>query len=110
MSSESTLEQSVSRIFNQVQESTTNHKKNFVALHKIQVELAGYTEELQKGKLVKLTGERVFQDDFIRMLCRTLPLKKGIDSADNTVIFVAGYVKSINEKGLLYYRTSILVH
>ncbi|KAF8797851.1 hypothetical protein BYT27DRAFT_7123670 [Phlegmacium glaucopus] len=96
---ESALEKSIPRIFNQVQESAANHKKNYVALHKIQAELAEHTEELQKGKLVKLTGERMFQDKFIYMLCRALPLKKGIDSADRTVKFVAGYVKFINEKG-----------
>lgn len=99
--SESALEQSIPRIFHQVQDSVANHKKNYVALHKIQAELAERTEELQKGKLVKLTGERVFQDKFIQMLFRALPLKKGIDSADRTIKFVAGYVKFINEKGMV---------
>lgn len=93
-------EQSIPRIFNQVQDSAANHKKNYVALHKVQAELAEHIEELQKGKLVRLTGERMFQDKFICMLCKALPLKKGIDSADRTVKFVAGYVKFINEKAL----------
>ena len=97
-----TSEQSVFRIFNQIQDSVASHKKNYVALHKIQAELADHTEELQKGKLVRLTGERIFQDKFIYMICEVLPLKKGIDSADHTVKFVAGYVKFINEKGLVY--------
>jgi condensin complex subunit 3 len=96
---ESALEQYIPRIFNQVQESVANHKKNHVALHKIQAELAERTEELQKGKLVKLTGELMFQDKFICMLCKALPFKKGIDSADRTIKFVAEYVKFINEKG-----------
>src|SRR5271168_4624527 len=77
---ESALEQSIPRIFNQVQDSAVNHNKNHVALHKIQAELAEHTEDLQKGKLVKLIGERIFQDKFIHMFCRALPLKKGIDS------------------------------
>jgi len=106
---ESTLEQSIPRIFNQVQESAANHKKNYVALHKIQAESAEITEELQKGKLVKLTGERIFQDKFVYMFCRALPLKKGIDSADRTVKFVAGYVKFINEKGAARYHIHIYV-
>ena len=93
-------EQYIPRIFNQVQDSAANHRKNHVALHKIQAELAEQTEELQKGKLVRLTGERMFQDKFIYMLCKALPLKKGTDSADRTVKFVAGYVKFINEKAL----------
>lgn len=99
----------IPRIFNQVQDSIANHKKNYVALHKIQAELAEHTEDLQKGKLVKLTGERMFQDKIIYMLCQALPLKKGIDSADRTVKFVAGYVKFINEKGAVYYCISIYV-
>ena len=98
------LEQCIPRIFNQVQDSAANHKKNHVALHKIHAELAEHTEELQKGKLVKLTGELMFQEKFIYMLCKALPLKKGIDSADRTVKFVAEYVKFINEKGAVYYR------
>ena len=100
---ESALEH-IPRIFNQVQDSSANHKKNHVALHKIQAELAEHTEELQKWKLVRLTGELMFQDKFIYMLCKALPLKKGIDSADRTVKFVAGYVKFINEKGAVYHR------
>ena len=100
---ESALEQHIPRIFNQAQDSAANHKKNYVALHKIQAELAELTEELQKGKLVRLTGELMFQDKFIYMLCKALPLKKGIDSADRTVKFVAGYVKFINEKGTVYH-------
>ena len=102
---ESALEH-IPRIFNQVQESAANHKKNHVALHKIQAELAEHTEELQKGKLVKLTGELIFQDKFIYMLCKALPFKKGIDSADRTVKFVAEYVKFINEKGAVWHRIS----
>ena len=101
---ESALDQYIPRIFNQVQDSAANHKKNYVALHKIQAELAEHTEELQKGKLVRLTGELMFQDQFIYMLCKVLPLKKGIDSADRTVKFVAGYVKFINEKGSAVYH------
>jgi condensin complex subunit 3 len=98
------LEQYIPRIFNQVQDSAANHKKNHVALHKIQAELAEHTEELQNGKLVRLTGERMFQDKFIYMFCKALPLKKGIVSADRTVKFVAEYVKFINEKGAVYHR------
>ena len=101
---ESALEQYIPRIFNQVQESAANHKKNHVALHKIQAELAERIEELQKGKLVKLTGELMFQDKFISMLCKVLPLKKGMDSADRTVKFVAEYVRFINEKGAVYHH------
>ena len=106
---ESELEKSILRIFNQVQDSVANHKKNYVALHKVQAELAEHTEELQKGKLAWLTGERMFQDKFIFMLCRVLPLKKGIDSADRTVKFVAGYVKFINEKGVVYHWIYIYI-
>lgn len=45
----------ISRIFDQTQASTANHRKNYVALYKIHLELAQHTEELPKGRN-KLTG------------------------------------------------------
>ena len=45
----------ISHIFDQTQISTSNHRKNYVALYKIHLELAQYTEEHSKGR-IKLTG------------------------------------------------------
>ena len=92
------LSTSIPKIFEQAQVSTANHHKNFVALHKAQCEAAKYTE--QKGKSIKLTGERDFGDVYIKMLARILPVKKGAVVVDRVIKFVSGYVQFINEKGV----------
>lgn len=92
------LPESVPRIFEQAQTSTANHQKNFVALNKLHNEAALVIEE--NGKQTQLVGEKAFEDLFIDMLLRVLPLKKGATVVDRIVKFVAGYVKFINEKGM----------
>ena len=58
------------------------------------------TEELQNRKLVRLKGKLVFQDKFIYRLCKALPFKKKIVSADRTVKFVAEYVTDTPDLGI----------
>lgn len=93
------LPESLPRIFEQAQISTANHQKNFVALNKLHHAAASVTEPMQNGIEITLTGERRFEELFISMLLRVLPLKKGATVVDRIVKFVAGYVKFINEKG-----------
>jgi condensin complex subunit 3 len=93
------LKTSIPRIFDQVQSTTANHQKNYVALHKLHVEAAKHTESIDNGTSIKLTGERVFEDMFIAMLSRALPIKKGASVVDRIIKFVGGYTKFINEKG-----------
>ncbi|KAF8163123.1 nuclear condensing complex subunit [Crassisporium funariophilum] len=97
-SSPQLLASNISRIFQQAQDSSTNHQKNYVALHKIHAQLAQHTESLQKGKLFKMIGERMFEDTFLSLLMQALSLKKGMRTADCIVKFVAGYTKFVNEK------------
>ena len=85
----------VPKIFEQVQNTTANHQKNYVALHKLQQESAKHTDN--NGRIV---GERAFQDTFLSMLSRTLPIKKGASVADRIIRFVGGYVKYMIEKGV----------
>ncbi|KIM49317.1 hypothetical protein M413DRAFT_438505, partial [Hebeloma cylindrosporum] len=87
----------ISHIFDQTEVSTDNHRKNYVALYKIHLELAQYTEELPKGR-VKLTGERIFQDQYKILLTKVLPIKRGESPADHIIRFLGGYTKFINEK------------
>ncbi|KAI0777818.1 nuclear condensing complex subunit [Trametes elegans] len=87
-------------IFDQAQTTAANHQKNFVALYKLHTDAAAITESVQNGRSLKLTGERVFQDIFMDMLTRVLPLKKGTTVADRIVKFTAGYTKFITEKNL----------
>ena len=91
------LQKDIPRIFDQVQTSTANHQKNFVALYKLQTEAAKKTEEVKGGK--KLTGEREFENVFFTLLARVLPVKKGATAADRVVKFVGAYIKFISERG-----------
>ncbi|KAH7929985.1 ARM repeat-containing protein [Leucogyrophana mollusca] len=92
------LATNVPKIFDQAQNSTANHQKNLVALYKIHSEAASYTESIHDGKSIKLTGERLFEDIFVDMLCRTVLVKKGTSQGDRIVKFVGSYTKFINEK------------
>jgi condensin complex subunit 3 len=88
----------IPRIFDQVQGSTANHQKNFVALHKVHLQAAKQVEPINNGKSVKLVGERAFEDAALDALTRVLPVKKGVAVADRVVKFMGGYVKFANEK------------
>ncbi|GJE85117.1 condensin complex subunit 3 [Phanerochaete sordida] len=87
----------IPRIFDQVQNTTANHQKNYVALHKLHAE-AAKIKEPSENDTVKLRGERAFEDVFIGMLSRALPIKKGASVVDRIIKFVGGYTKFLNEK------------
>ncbi|KAF9484715.1 hypothetical protein BDN70DRAFT_872249 [Pholiota conissans] len=93
------FELSISRIFDQVQASLSNHRKNFVALNKVHMEAAAYTEETPRG--IKIIGETQFQKVFHSFLLRALPMKKGLPAADRVLKFIGGYIRYMNEKALL---------
>lgn len=93
------LSAAVPRIFDQVQTSTVNHTKNFIALHKLHMEAAKRTAPAPGGG-TKLVGEREFEYAFMDMLARVLPVKKGATTADRVVKFVGGYIKFINDRGM----------
>lgn len=93
------LSAALPRIFEQAQTSAANHQKNVVALHKLHVAAATRTELADNGKSLKLVGEREFEDAFLDVIMRVLPIKKGVREADRIVKFIGGYVKFVNEKG-----------
>ena len=94
----------IARIFDQVQGTVANHQKNYVALYKLHTESAKHTEPTPAG--AKLVGERVFEQAFVSMLLRALPIKKGASVVDRIIKFVGGYTKFINEKCRLPHRQS----
>lgn len=94
------LSSDIPKIFDQAQVTSANHQKNYVALYKLHCEAAQRTEPVQKENRVKLTGERAFEDTFIHMVARVLPVKKGATQIDRVVKFVGGYIKFVNEKGM----------
>jgi hypothetical protein len=65
-----TLPTQLPPIFEQAQHTTANHRKNIVALRKIQVACATVTEETSKG--TKLVGEKAFNTLFVDMVNRVL--------------------------------------
>lgn len=85
-------------IFEQAQHTTANHRKNIVALRKLQVACATVTEETPKG--TKLVGEKAFNALFVDMVNRVLGVKKGVAVADRVVKFVANYVAYTTEQGM----------
>ncbi|TDL22781.1 ARM repeat-containing protein [Rickenella mellea] len=86
------------KIFEQAQVSTANHKKNFVALSKLQLDAALHTESTDDGKSLQLTGEKIFEDLFIGMVTRLLTVKKGTVVVERVVKFIAGYITFIHDK------------
>jgi condensin complex subunit 3 len=97
-----TLPTALPPIFDQVQNTTANHRKNIVALRKIQETCASVTERNGKGQK-KLIGEKAFNTAFIDMVNRVLPVKKGVGQADRVVKFVAGFVGYATELGTSSY-------
>lgn len=100
------LKTALPKIFDQVQNTTANHQKNFIALYKLQSDAANIKEPVQRGKSDKLTGEKAFEAAFADMLLRVLPLKKGTPVAERSIKFMSGYAKFITEKSMfsLYAR------
>jgi len=92
-----TLPTALPPIFEQCQSTTANHRKNIVALRKVQDTCSTITERTPKG--TKLVGEKAFNGLFIDMLNRVMGVKKGVSVADRVVKFVASYITYITELG-----------
>ncbi|GBE88890.1 hypothetical protein SCP_1402980 [Sparassis crispa] len=85
-------------IFDQAQHSMANHRKNCVALHKLQVQAAAVMEPIKQRAAVNLTGEKKFGDVFIDMVSRVLVVKKGPAPAERVFRFISSYIKFLIEK------------
>ncbi|KAG5636580.1 hypothetical protein H0H81_007551 [Sphagnurus paluster] len=92
------LPESLAAIFDQVQTTLANHRKNCVALYQLHQHTASVTQPAKNGSALKLVGERKFGDAFIEMVNRVLVVKKGPATADRVVRFIGSYVKFMNEK------------
>ncbi|EAU89293.2 condensin subunit Cnd3 [Coprinopsis cinerea okayama7 len=95
------LPEAIATIFDQVQLSLANHKKNCVALYKLHLRAATVTKTVQKKNgttSTKYVGEKAFADTFLDMVNRVLVIKKGPPAADRIVKFVGSYVEYLNEK------------
>lgn len=93
------IPESIPRIFEQAQITTANHQKNFVALNKLHSAAITASEPTRNEISDQSSGEKAFEDVFIEMITRLLPLKKGASVVDRVVKFIAGYIKFLHEKG-----------
>ncbi|KAF8317697.1 hypothetical protein DL93DRAFT_527157 [Clavulina sp. PMI_390] len=93
----SSLVDAIPPIFMQCQNSLANHRKNVVALAKIHAQTSDVWEEIPP-RGIRLTGEKAFNDKFIDMVDRILPIKKGIANADRIVKFVRAFIEHIAQK------------
>lgn len=93
------LSTAIPKIFDQVQNSTSNHQKNQIALYKLQTQAADETQTVPSGK--KLAGERAFENVIIDMINRILVVKKAgnADPATRCLKFIGNYIKFIHTKG-----------
>ena len=87
----------LSNIFDQAQNTTANHQKNIIALHKIYIDIAQIRGKTKDGASI-LTGEKQFEQVIYAILLRLLESKKGAPG-DRVVKFFAGFVRHINDKG-----------
>ncbi|TCD67325.1 hypothetical protein EIP91_000246 [Steccherinum ochraceum] len=92
------LPQNIAKIFDQAQSTTANHQKNLVALHKLQIEAAALTEPVKNTDKTRFLGEKAFNNAFLDMLIRVMPVKKGATVADRIMKFVGSYIKFMLEK------------
>lgn len=88
-------------IFTQVQHSAANHRKNSVALFKVQEKCAEHVQEIERGGdvVVRLVGEKAFNAKVIEMIDRVLVIKKGVTVADRVLQFVGKFVAYASQQG-----------
>lgn len=85
-------------IFMQCQNSVASHRKNVIALAKIHAATSDIWEEVPP-RGIRLIGEKAFNDRFLDMLNRVLPIKKGVPNADRIVKFIGAFILHISQKG-----------
>jgi condensin complex subunit 3 len=105
------LHEEIAAVFEQVQVSLANHKKNCVGLYKIHTLAAAVVHDVgaRKGSGVQFVGEEAFQDVFVDMVSRVLEVKKGNGAAgvERVVKFVGSFVTFMNEKGMLRFSINV---
>ncbi|CAG8669095.1 15760_t:CDS:10 [Dentiscutata erythropus] len=93
-----TLSAIIPQIFQDCQKSTTNHRKNAIALRKVQMKCSSYRSTNNGSSNNRLDNEHVFNTEFIRNLNKILPVKKGQTNSERVIKFVASFVAFSCEK------------
>ncbi|CAG8844904.1 29425_t:CDS:1, partial [Racocetra persica] len=92
-----TLSAVVPQIFQDCQKSTSNHRKNAIALRKVQMNCSSYRPANNRSSN-QLNNEQAFNTEFIRNLNKILPVKKGQSNSERVIKFVASFVAFSCEK------------
>ena len=80
------LKKSVADIFDDVQKSTVLHRKNALALRKIQ-------------ERCSMNGEQAFNKAILEMVPKILSVKKKEPCVDRTIKFLGAFIQYTSEKG-----------
>ncbi|CAG8485460.1 16517_t:CDS:10 [Acaulospora colombiana] len=95
------LSLAVPQIFQECQKATTSHRKNAVALRKLQVKCSKYAplnSDALNDNEEPTDGELAFNEEFVRNLNKVLPIKKGQSNAERVLKFVVSFVAFSCEK------------
>ncbi|KZT12609.1 uncharacterized protein LAESUDRAFT_689301 [Laetiporus sulphureus 93-53] len=87
---------SISSIFHQAQFSMANHHKNCISLYKLHMRTVGLCNAAT-SKTARMYKE-AFDDVFIDMISRVLPVKSGSPTAERVIKFIRSYVRLLLEK------------
>lgn len=91
-SSVKALVKQVPQLFSNSQHSIATHRKNIVQLHGVFESASAFVQHDRQDDTVRLTGEKVFRQQFKECLVYPLGVKKGVEQADRIVKFIAGFV------------------
>ncbi|PIL28240.1 hypothetical protein GSI_09652 [Ganoderma sinense ZZ0214-1] len=100
------LKTALPKIFDQVQNTTANHQKNFIALYKLHTEADKIQTPAQNGRSTKIVGEKAFWEAFDDLALRVVDVKKGNAVADRVIKFMAGYAKFAAEKDVDFRKAN----
>ena len=103
------IRQAVGHIFEQVQLSTANHRKNFVTLSKLHLDAATAEDIQTGGGSAKIGPEDAFELTLLDMVMRVLALKKGVPVAERTIKFLGGYLKFISKDSQGSYLRLLMI-
>ncbi|RIB20451.1 nuclear condensing complex subunit [Gigaspora rosea] len=100
-----TLSATIPPIFQDCQKSTGNHRRNAIALRKVQMKCSSYRSSNLESSNDQLDNERnqianeqAFNNEFIRNLYKILPIKRVQPYSERVIKFVACFVAYSCEK------------
>jgi condensin complex subunit 3 len=99
----------IPQIFQDVQKTVSNHRKNAVVLRKFQAQCSNYNKANHSDNF----GENEFNKEFVKNVNKILPVKKGQANVERVIAFIATFVNYCHEKGILgkiIYLDNLLIN